>query len=114
MLLALREHLTDLEPGAGAEEIQKALGAFWVEKGLLGLLDVRTQGTQPTPELVAAKLMKEARDMAARGKPPGGPAFGGRVSKPEPMDEEWSKELQKAIDEAVERRRRPGRAGREW
>ncbi len=113
MLLSLREHLNGLPDDAGPSEVQQALGAFWVEKGM-GLLDLRTTGTQPTPEDVAAKLMKDAREHAARGRLPGGPALGGRIAKPEPLDPEFSRKLQEAIDEAVETRRRPGRGGREW
>ncbi len=112
MLLQLLESLKDLESEAGPSEIRKAMDAFWVQKGL-GLLDARTTGARATPEDVAAKLMKDARELAARGKPPGGPGFGGRISKPEPMDEEFSRKLQEGIDEAVEKARQP-RGGRSW
>lgn len=100
------------DPGTPPEEAIKNLQAE--SKALAMLSRIVEKALPMSPSAAAEKFVAEANLFAQRRKPPGGPGLAGPIGKIEPMDPELAKRLDAEIAAVVERRRRPGRAGREW
>ncbi len=108
--------LSTLQATGAHEDFEKDVAEKIFQEYLLakGGFRVLVKDRAATPEAAAEKLVQEANAAAQRRRPPGGPGLAGPIGKREPMDAALAKRLDAEIAALVEKRRRPGRAGREW